>query len=281
MLGTLLSGRVAVVTGANCGIGKEIARGLARLGARVVLACRSAARGEAALAEIAAETGSTVLELEVVDLSSQGSVRAFVARLQARFARIDVLVNNASVWPEAREVSTDGIERTWATNVLAYYLLMTLLSDRLVASGDGRIVNVASDFAGGLDLDDPELESRPWNGTTAYRQSKQAERMLSWGVAERLQGVTVNACHPGSVDTQLFRYQSGLLGLAMTGWAKVRGKTPEQGADTPLWLATSPEVGGLTGRYWVGRREVACKFRDYEATERLLALCAAQVSETA
>lgn len=281
MLGVLLQGRVAIVTGANSGIGKEVARGLIRLGARVVLACRNEKRGQGALAEIARETGSIELDLQVVDLSSQASIRSFVERIRARYKSIDLLVNNASIWPEAREVTVDGIEKAWATNVLAYHMLMTLLAGRLAASGAGRIVNVASDFAGGLDLDDPEMESRAWSGMSAYRQSKQAERMLSWGMAERLEskGITVNACHPGGVDTQLFRYQSGLVGLAMSGWAKVAGKTPEQGADTPLWLATAPEVAGVTGRYWFQRKERACKFRDYADTERLLTLCETQVAE--
>lgn len=271
--------RIAVVTGANSGIGREIARGLAAGGARVVLACRNEKRGQAAAADIGGAGGS--VDLHVVDLSSMASTRAFVERVRARYAKIDVLVNNASIWPEAREVSVEGVERTWATNVLAYFLLMTLLRERLEASGAGRIVNVASDFAGGLDLDDPEFERRPWSGTAAYRQSKQAERMLTWGMAERLEGsrVTVNAYHPGGVDTQLFRYQSGLLGLAMTGWARIRGKTPEQGADTGVWLASSPEMQGLSGRYWYDRTERPCKFRDYESTQRLWTLCEAQAAD--
>lgn len=276
----LLQGRVAVVTGANSGIGREIARALLGRGARVVLACRSEKRGQAAAEALAAEGGAGggagTVDLQVVDLSSMASTRAFIERIRARYPKLDILVNNASIWPETREVSVEGIERTWATNVLAYFLLMTQLAERLRG---GRIVNVASDFAGGLDLDDPELERRPWSGTAAYRQSKQAERMLTWGMAERAGDVTVNAYHPGGVDTRLFRYQSGLLGLAMAGWARLAGRTPEQGADTGVWLATAPELAGVTGRYWHQRTERPCRFRDYEATQRLWSLCEAQVAD--
>jgi NAD(P)-dependent dehydrogenase (short-subunit alcohol dehydrogenase family) len=278
-----ISDRIAVVTGANTGIGREIARELARLGGRVVLACRSEKRGRSALDSILAQTGNGSLELQVVDLSSQASVRAFAGRLRARHARIDVLVNNASIWPDTREVSVDGIEKTWATNVLGYFLLMTLLRDRLLAADQGRIINVASDFAGGLDLDDPEFARRAWGGTAAYRQSKQAERMLTWSVAERLEGtrVTVNACHPGGVDTALFRYQTGLLGLGLSGYNKLFGKTPAEGADTPAWLATAPELSTVTGRYYEDRKEKPRKYDDAAERARLWELCEAQVADSA
>ena len=275
-----LGTRTCVVTGANAGIGKEVARSLARMGARVVLACRSEKRGSAALEEIAQSTGSRSLELLLLDLSSQASIRAFADELCKRHERLHVLVNNAAIWPDTRELSADGIEMTWATNVLGPFLLTKLLLENLRRAGKARIVNVASDFAGGLELEDVQFERRGFTGTAAYRQSKQADRMLSWALAERLvgSGVTVNACHPGSVDTQLLRYQSGLFGLAVTAYNKVLGKSPATGADTPVWLAASPELDDVSGKYWSDRKERPRKFHEPLAEARLWELCESMVA---
>jgi NAD(P)-dependent dehydrogenase (short-subunit alcohol dehydrogenase family) len=149
-----LTGRVALVTGASSGMGKETARELARMGAEVVLGCRSAERGEAARSEIAASTGATALRVMEVDLSSPASVRAFAAAFRERSPKLDVLVNNAAASVRAREVTGEGFERHWATNVLGPHLLTTLLVPALRASGDGRIVDLSTRAAGGLDLSD-------------------------------------------------------------------------------------------------------------------------------
>ncbi|MBI4614262.1 MAG: SDR family NAD(P)-dependent oxidoreductase [Planctomycetes bacterium] len=276
---TDLAGRTAIVTGANTGIGKEIAANLARMGAHVVLACRSEERGRAAVEEIAAGAAPGFqrgrLELAVVDLSLRSSVRAFVEAFRARHPALSILVNNAGVWLAKRDLTAEGVELTWATNVLAYHLLATLLLDSLKAGAPARIVSVASDLAGQLDLEDPEFKRRPFRGRIAYAQSKQADRMLAWALARRLEGtgVTANACHPGGVATELFRYHGGVLGFLAKAAGSVVLKTPAEGADTPTWLAASPDLAAVTGKYWEDRRDKPCSFRDAGAEERLWNLC--------
>ena len=275
--------RTCLVTGANSGIGKETARGLARLGHRVVLACRDAERGEAARRDIAETTGNPAVELMIVDLARQASIREFARDFLASHRELHVLVNNAGVWSTRRREGPDGIEETWAVNVLGYFLVTELLLGRLRESAPARIVNVASKLAGELDLDDVEFRRRPYSGISAYSQSKQADRMLSWALARRLDGtgVTVNAMHPGGVNTPLFAKGGGLMAMAASVVAKAAGKTPEQGADTAVWLAASPEVEGNSGRFWIDRRDVPCRFRDAAAEERLWALCASMARPAA
>ena len=275
--------RTCLVTGANSGIGRETARGLARNGDRVVLACRDAERGEAARRDIAETTGNPAVELMIVDLARQASIREFARAFLASHRELHVLVNNAGTWSARRREGPDGIEQTWAVNVLGYFLVTELLLDRLRASAPGRIVNVASKLAGELDLDDVEFRRRPYSGLSAYAQSKQADRMLSWALARRLDGtgVTVNAMHPGGVNTPLFAKGGGVMAMAVSVLAKVAAKTPEQGADTVVWLAASPEVEGSSGRFWIDRREVACRFHDPPEEERLWALCASMTRPTA
>jgi NAD(P)-dependent dehydrogenase (short-subunit alcohol dehydrogenase family) len=265
-----------VVTGANSGIGKETARALARLGYRVVLACRDLQRGEAARQDIARTTGNTGVELLIVDFALQASIRDFARAFLDSHRELHVLVNNAGLWSNRRRESPDGIEETWAVNVLGYFLLTDLLLGRLRESGPARIVNVASEYAGGLDLDDVEFRRRSYSGTAAYRQSKQADRMLTWALARRLEGtgITANAMHPGGVNTPLMAKGGGLLGMAGSAYAKLSGKSPAEGADTVMWLASSPEVEGRSGEFWIHRRAVPCRFRDPAAEERLWSLCA-------
>jgi NAD(P)-dependent dehydrogenase (short-subunit alcohol dehydrogenase family) len=277
-----LAGRTCLVTGASAGIGKEIARGLARAGARVLLACRNREKGEAVRLELVDSTRNPDVHLRVVELSSQASIREFAAHCEAREQRLHVLVNNAGVWLQKRQLGPDGIELTWATNVLGYTLLTELLLPLLRRSAPARIVNVASAMAHGLDLHDVQFQSRRYKGADAYAQSKQANRMWTWALARRLDGsgLTANALHPGGVATEIFKKSGGLLGLALSVYARLRFKTPEQGADTALWLATSRELAGLSGRFWANRRERACSFRNPEAEERLFSLCASMTSAT-
>lgn len=268
-------GRTCLVTGANAGIGKEIARGLLQLGGHVVMACRSQERGEAARAELLRETGNPALELMLVDLASQAQVRSFAQAFLEQHQALHVLVNNAGVWRQKRELSPDGIESTWATNMLGYFLLTELLRDLLARSGRARIVSVASDFARGLDLTDVEFVRRPWSGVQAYSQSKQANRMWTWALARRLEGsaVTANALHPGGVNTALFRKAGGVVGLAASVYGAVLGRKPTEGADTAVWLAASPQVEGRSGLFWADRQQRPCRFSDHAAEEQLWALC--------
>jgi NAD(P)-dependent dehydrogenase (short-subunit alcohol dehydrogenase family) len=260
---------LCLVTGANSGIGFEIARGLARTGAHVVLACRDPVKGEAARKQIADETGkdsrNPAVDLLIVDLASQRSIRSAAQELTASHRALDVLVNNAGVTVPSRRESTDGIELTFATNVLAYYLLTTLLLGSLRRAPAARIVNVASMMAYGLDLADVEFKRRRYGISTAYAQSKQADRMLTWYLAHQLEGasVTANAMHPGAVNT-------ALLHALAPGF---RGITPAKGADTAIWLATSPDLKGVNGRFWSDRREQSCQFRSERDEQALWSLC--------
>jgi NAD(P)-dependent dehydrogenase (short-subunit alcohol dehydrogenase family) len=269
-----LGGRTCLVTGGNAGIGKAIARELARMRARVILACRSAERGEAARREIASETANPEVEVMRVDLSRQASIREFGRTFRGRHPALHVLVNNAGVWLQRRQESGEGIEMTWATNVLAYFLLTELLLPALEKAPRARIVNVASELAGDLDLGDVQFKTRPYSGRTAYAQSKQADRMLTWALARRLPGtgVTANAMHPGFVSTELFSKAGGLLGVAASFLAKLQARRPEEGADTAVWLAASPDVEGRSGAYWIDRQERACRFRDPAAEDALWGL---------
>jgi NAD(P)-dependent dehydrogenase (short-subunit alcohol dehydrogenase family) len=275
-----LRGRVAVVTGASAGVGKAAALGLARLGARVVLAVRNSAKGESVRREIVAATGNESVELLKVDLAHQDSTRAATAELRRRHPAVAILVNNAGVWLEKRQETPDGIETTWATNVLGYHLFTHGVRSTLEAGAPARIVNVASEFAKDLDLEDVELRRRPYRGALAYAQSKQANRMWTWALARRLadpggsgQKITTNAMHPGFVASELYKKSGGLLGKALSVYSGLRALSPEEGADTVVWLAASPEAHGLTGRFFVKRRERSCPFRGEPGEEALFSLC--------
>jgi NAD(P)-dependent dehydrogenase (short-subunit alcohol dehydrogenase family) len=256
-----------LVTGANAGIGYEIARGLAKSAnqPKVVLACRNRAKGEAARAKIAKETGNPNLEVLVIDLASHKSIRSAANEFSKARAVLDVLINNAGTSSPTRQDSPDGIELTFATNVVAYFLLTNLLLDSLERAPAARIVNMASEMAYGLDLDDVEFKKRTYNPSTAYAQSKQADRMLTWAYARRLEGtvITANSMSPGAVDTPL------LHALA----PGMKGRTTEKGAETAVWLATSPDVTGLTNRLWFDRAERLCKFHNSEQEEKLWTIC--------
>jgi NAD(P)-dependent dehydrogenase (short-subunit alcohol dehydrogenase family) len=256
-----------LVTGANAGIGYEIVRGLAKAPAqpRVILAVRDAAKGEAARAALAKETENVNLSVQVIDLSSHASIRVAAAEFLKTHQALDVLVNNAGMSAPTRQESVDGIELTFATNVVGYFMLTNLLLDSLKKSKAGRIVNVASEMAYGLDLDDVEFKKRTYNPSTAYAQSKQADRMLTWAYARRLAGtsVTANAMSPGPVDTPL------LHALA----PGMKGRTREKGAETVVWLATGPDLAGVNNKLWFDKAERVCKFHNEEQEEKLWAVC--------
>jgi len=270
-----MSARTVVITGPTSGIGKEIARGLARLGAHLVLGCRDTAAGEWVAAELAREPGAGPLEVVQVDVSSRASVEQFAARVRAAHPRLDVLVNNAGVsrgtHPWAR--TAEGIEITFATNVLGYYRVFHALLPALTAAAPARIVNVASTFASDLDLDDLEFQHRPWIAMKAYAQSKACDRLLTWALARRLEGtrVTANAMAPGLVvDTGLYRDTPSDV---KDGLRQRSSRTPADGADTAVWLASDPGLEGVSGKLFENRAEIPCAFRGREAEERLWSIC--------
>jgi NAD(P)-dependent dehydrogenase (short-subunit alcohol dehydrogenase family) len=249
--------RTCLVTGATTGIGLATAVGLARSGARVILGARTRERGEAARRRVAAATGSDRLEVVVADLSAQAEVRRLAEEVAATHAALDVLVNNAGMVFSERGETTDGIERTWALNHLAPFLLTNLLTDLLVAGAPARVVTVSSNAhtRAHLDLDDPQFARRRYRAFAVYGQSKLANILFTVELARRLQGrgVTANCLHPGFVRSEFGTRTHGWLRLGI-GIARPFGLTPEQGARTSIYLATSPEVADVTGRYFVNCR---------------------------
>jgi NAD(P)-dependent dehydrogenase (short-subunit alcohol dehydrogenase family) len=267
--------KIVIVTGPTSGIGRQIAIELCRMGAKVVLACRDLARGEAARAEIEERGGSGKLAVMKVDTASASSIREFAASFKQSHERLDVLVNNAGIHLRARQQSPEGIELVYATNVLGYHRLTHELLDVLRASAPARVVNVASTFAGNLDLDDLELERRGYDAIKAYQQSKACDRLLTWALARRLEGsgVTANAMAPGLVQTGLYRDTPLPVRLMLRLVGLVHGRSVEQGADTAVWLASSPEVEGVSGKFFELRKEKDCEFRDKDTEERLWTIC--------
>ena len=261
-----MAGRVVIVTGASNGIGKATALGLAHLGATVVMVCRSRERGEAALEWISELAGDVSLDLLVADLSSQRQVRALAQEFLDRYDRLDVLVNNAGVLQGHRSVTEDGFETTFATNHLAYYLLTTLLLERLAESAPARVVNVASvaHERGRLRFDDLQGERR-YGAVRAYAQSKLSNVVFTYELARRLEnsGVVTNCLDPGAIRSGLGK---GGGGLAPRYW-RLRQPflAPEsQGADTPIYLASSPDVAEVSGGYWASRKLRASSKRSYD-----------------
>jgi NAD(P)-dependent dehydrogenase (short-subunit alcohol dehydrogenase family) len=251
-----LAGKTAVVTGATGGIGREIARGLVKLGAHVVIGCRTLARGEVAAAEIGPPDRVTPLAVDVAD---QASVRSFGAAVSTRFPTLDILVNNAGAWFTDRLTSPDGVELTLATNVIGPHLLTEHLLDALKAAPSARVVNVVSQIQGSYDVTDLQFTRRPWDGYKAYGQSKRALSYVTWGLAARLSGtnVTANTAAPGFVKTGFNRnthgFRAAMIGLS----AKLFAVSPQKGADTPLWVASAPELNGVSGKYFDARKEKA------------------------
>jgi NAD(P)-dependent dehydrogenase (short-subunit alcohol dehydrogenase family) len=279
-----LSGKLAVVTGASSGLGKEIARGLALQGATLIMACRNLAKAGPVREELAQSTGNPSISLMELDLASLRSVRAFAAALAAAQTKLDILVNNAGGWSMARELSRDGIELTFATNVLGPELLTRLLLPLLKAAPQGRIVNIASTVASGLDIDDLQFEKRKFAPMTVYSATKQANRMLSWALAEELKGspATVNAMSPGLVKTDLNRGVSGGLKVMFSILVPLMGKSPEKGADTAVWLASSPDLAGASGKFYEDRKARPCAFQsDLAACRGLAQACQAMAAAKA
>jgi NAD(P)-dependent dehydrogenase (short-subunit alcohol dehydrogenase family) len=250
-----MNGQVCVVTGANSGIGKAAALTLARFGAEVILVCRDSARGAAARAEIAAAAAAGQPRLEIADLSSMTEVRDLAGRLSA-LGRLDVLINNAGLVLGERRTSADGFEYTFALNHLAPFLLTNLLREQLAASAPARVITVSSAAHRGarLDLDDLQLTGH-FNGWRAYANSKLANILFTTELARRLTGtgVTANCLHPGTVNTGFGRDGSRLLRFGLDLGRRFL-RTAGQGADTVVYLASSPDVAGATGGYYVNRK---------------------------
>jgi NAD(P)-dependent dehydrogenase (short-subunit alcohol dehydrogenase family) len=248
-----MQGRACVVTGASSGIGLEIARGLARDGARVTLVCRNPARADAAAASIRRDVADAALDVVLADLSLQAQVRSAAAAIRSRGDRLHVLVNNAGTAPLRRRETAEGIEEQLAVNHLAPFLLTHLLSDLLVRSAPSRVVNVTSVIhrMARIDLDDLQAR-RAYRlfGLRQYGATKLMDIHVTREFARRLEGtgVTVNCVHPGDVATRIWPWWLRPL-------TRLLMRTPAEGARGPLALATDPTFDGVTGRYFHGRRE--------------------------
>ena len=233
-----------------------------------MLACRDTTKGAKVAGELL-RLGSPDVVVEGYDAASAISIATLARTCATRFPPVDVLVNNAGVACGQRRVTAEGFELTFATNVLGYHRLSLALLAQPRAGAPARIVNVASTFAGNLDLDDLQFERRPYEELQAYAQSKACNRLLTWALARRLErtGVTANAMAPGFVPaTGLVR---GLSPDMQRAYAGRTGRSVNEGADTAVWLATSPDVAGVNGGFFYDRRERPCEFRNPALEERL------------
>lgn len=268
-----MTNKQIIITGPTSGVGKEIAMQLGAMGANLVLACRDVKLGKQTAQDISAQKGAGNVAVMPFDASSQQSIRDFARQYRDQHPRLDVLINNAALNRTQRQLSVDGIELTFATNVLGYFLLTSELLDLLKASSPARIINVASQFASDLDLDDLQFERRSYEGRKAYSQSKACNRMFTWALARRLEssGVTANAMTPGLIpDTGLYRDSSPELVKMLRTRSD---RTVADGADTAVWMATSTELEGVSGKFFVDREECECEFRNKKNEEKLWSVC--------
>lgn len=267
--------KVCVVTGANSGIGKATAQGLAASGATVLMVCRDRTRGAAAQQDIQAATGNAAVELWQADLASLADIRRLAGELLVAHPVIHVLINNAGVMVEKRQMSADGFELQFAVNHLAPFLLTRLLEPALVAGAPSRVINVSSRVhsMGHIDFDDLQ-STRKYRMFASYGQSKLACVMATYDLAERWQprGITVNCLHPGVIDTNLG---------GMPGFVKKLLPKADKGARTSLYLAMAPELADVTGHYFSNRKRAkssaeshdrAVRARLWQETERLVGL---------
>ncbi|MDP4006794.1 SDR family oxidoreductase [Methylobacterium sp. NEAU K] len=283
-----MQGRVCLVTGATNGIGYETALGLARRGARVAIVGRDAGRTRACAERIRVASPGAVVDPHVADLSAQGEIRRLAGALRDAYPRVDVLVNNAGAIFDRRTLTVDGIERTWALDHLGYVLLTLELLDPLKASAAAgakpRIVNVASaaHVRGHIAFDDLE-GARRYGAMRAYAQAKLGNVLFTYALARRLRadGITVNALHPGVINTGFAKNTGGLFG---TAWSLMRPflTRPDKGAETSLHVASAPELDGVTGSYFSRSRPKtsSAESRDEAVQERVWALSLAQVGRS-
>ncbi len=265
-IGQWIQGKTCMITGATSGIGRASALELGRMGARLILVCRNRERGEELVGEIR-RAGNPEVELMIADLESQAQIRKLAADFLTTKQPLHVLMNNAGVFNMKRAVTGDGIEEVFAVNHLAYFMLTLLLLDRIKESAPARIINISSDLhqRATIKFDDLGGE-RSYGGMSSYAQSKLGNVLFTYELARRLAGtrVTVNCVHPGAVATNLANHNGAIVG---TAW-KVMGafmKSPDTGARTQVYLASSPEVEGITGRYFIDSKEARSSAESHDA----------------
>lgn len=264
-----MKGKICLVTGANAGIGKVTALELAKMGATVVMVCRDRQKGETALAEIQQTSQNPNVTLMLADLSSQADIRRLAAEYKTNYSQLHVLVNNAGGVFTKRQVSADGVELTFALNHLGYFLLTNLLLDVLKASVPSRVVVVSSDAhrGGRINFDDLQA-ARSYQGLEVYSQSKLANVLFAYELARRLTGtgITVNALHPGFVASNFGKNNGRFFKLIFDYIVPFFAISAEKGAETSVYLASSPEVEGIIGKYFVKKRPVSSSPASYDET---------------
>jgi NAD(P)-dependent dehydrogenase (short-subunit alcohol dehydrogenase family) len=279
---TEMRGMTVLVTGGTGGIGRATAAGLAAMGARVGIVGRDRRRAEAAAAGLRVESGNPAVDVFIADMSAQAGVRGLAAEILAAYPRLDVLVNNVGGAWATRHVTADGMEHTFAVNHLAPFLLTNLLLDRLKASAPARVVTVSSgaQAMGRIDFDDLQAEGG-YSGQRAYSASKLANVMFTYELARRLDGtgVTAMVLHPGVVRTGFGTEDPGPLMRLLTPVVRPVMKSPAQGARTSIYLASSPQVQGVTGQYFANSKPKRSAARSYDtaAAARLWQVSAALV----
>jgi retinol dehydrogenase-14 len=268
-----MEGKVVLITGGTSGIGRAAATALAAMGAEVAVTGRSRQRGEAAVEEIRDTSGNERVSLMLADLAVQTEVRGLAEEFRERYDRLDVLVNNAGIIQSKRTETPDGLELTLAVNHLAPFLLTNLLLDLLKESAPSRIITASSEARRGAQIDFEDLQSeRRYRAFKVYGMTKLANILFTYELAERLEGtgVVANCLHPGGVNTN-FGTNNRSFGTLLFRAFKPFMRTPEQGADTIVYLAISPEAGKMTGRYLTDRKVVSSFNEPHdEATQKRL-----------
>ena len=267
-----MQGKVCIVTGSNSGIGKETALALAGMGAVVVMAVRNRERGERARSEIIEETGNQATDLMICDVSSIESIRRFAKEFKEKYDRLDVLINNAGAVFSKRQVTPDGVEMTLAVNYLGPFLLTLELLPLLKASAPSRVINLSSGMhgTGKIDFDDLQSENG-YRGMRTYAKAKLMVTTITYEWARRLDGtgVAVNVVEPGFVATNLGRNSGSLISSIMFGLVRPIQISPRKGAETSVYVATSDELEGVTGKCFAKLKEKPKISYDREIQRRL------------
>ena len=248
-----MRGKICLVTGSSSGLGKATAMGLAQLGATVILGCRDKQRGEAALTEIRTASGNQLVEMMLIDLSLQHSVRSMVAGFEKRYDHLDVLINNAGIFKNRRVVTADGLETMFATNHLGPFLLTNLLLEKLKSSASARILSITAPSTTPLNFADLQGEKK-FNAYTAFGASKMCNLLFTYELARRLGGthITANAIHPGLVKSGIMKEAAPPI----RWFTYLISTAPQKAAATPIYYASSPEVEGMTGMFFKGKQAI-------------------------